>query len=970
MAKESKSQIFHRINPNGVKHGASPVATVEGAVASIDSVCEAAKKQIIAAVVAHAQAHPDNPWSGAQLVNLERTIKALYASWGQDIKGTFKKSLPKVMQEFVDKAKAEMKTAGREQHILGKPDTQRVQWHLNSSFDQVAMRTDKMAFDHIAQLRRISAEVIRTASLTGQTRKEVSSQLLNRAITEIPGFKFIDNAGRHWKDKSYFEMLARTELMNAGRASYDDTCAKNGFDVVQLTFSGHSCKACTRWEGRLFSLTGATPGLPTKDDLLDAGVFHPNCTHSYTAVSDYDRETMFDEKGNPLSAEEAEERREKATQDDIDWLENFDRKHQADKKAAAENGGQDAEAQAQAKAEAEAKAKAEEAARAKVEAEARAKEEAAAKAAAEARAKEEAEAKARAEEAAKQAAQASEAARKAEEQAKKAEEAARKAAEEAARLEKERVAKEEAEHQQESSSQDVKTASEQRLEQIPGVEKVDFDGWKDEDGIKTVTDQMERLADEYNGQPPFSRFTVQEIIDDRTGTVSDKIGGVTINGDNSPNGIKGQVSLNIRVLERIPELRAKLDTDADGRYIGLGCFMLKGREAECLATHEFGHRILGEFYRRGDLQKVANYIEMVFKQHTKGFGVGADAIDVRSEVSKYAASSWQEFWSECFSIYKCGDKSRLPRDIQYMVSNVLVTIRKENPIEISKLDDAIKIFRKEYKAIRNQHADISRFGESRVIVDTEGRVIEHNEIPRIDGPLPDDKREKAEDHPEKIHDDKSDASEDVKKEQREKCLRDIEKLQPGLAEEAQRVYDMMNATEKDVIHAYTMRDLYSINSKMLWMYLANDKHPEQTHQLSSFLDERDRRETERRLRVLEQLPKFSGTVYRGMGFETDEKVNQFTKKWRRGLSPLTGFISTTYVKGNEGLYIDKAIKKVILIVHDTSKGSYIGHLSSTPADEEVLFSCNQKFRLMTKDELGREPIETKDGITYINIKER
>ena len=67
-----------------------------------------------------------------------------------------------------------MKTARKVQHIIGKPDTQRVQWHLNSSFDQVAIRTDKMAFDHIAQLRRISAEVIRTASLTGQTRKEVS----------------------------------------------------------------------------------------------------------------------------------------------------------------------------------------------------------------------------------------------------------------------------------------------------------------------------------------------------------------------------------------------------------------------------------------------------------------------------------------------------------------------------------------------------------------------------------------------------------------------------------------------------------------------------------------------------------------------------------------------------------------------------------------------------------------------------
>lgn len=324
----NKVATFHKINPHGVKHGASPVATVEGAVASIDSVCEAAKKQIIAAVAAHAEKHPDNPWSGAQLVELERTVKALYAAWGKDIKGTFKKSLPEVMQEAMDKAKAEMKTAGKEQHILGKPDVQRVQWHLNSSFDQVAMRTDKMAFDHIAQLRRISAEVIRTASLTGQTRREVSRQLLNRAITEIPGFQFIDRAGHRWKDKSYFEMLARTELMNAGRASYDDTCAKNGFDVMKLSYGGdNTCKACTKWEGHLFSLTGATPGLPTKDDLIADGVFHPNCTHDYTAVSDFDRETMFDERGNPLTREEAEKRREKAMQDDLEWLEKYDKEH-------------------------------------------------------------------------------------------------------------------------------------------------------------------------------------------------------------------------------------------------------------------------------------------------------------------------------------------------------------------------------------------------------------------------------------------------------------------------------------------------------------------------------------------------------------------------------------------------------------------------------------------------------------------
>lgn len=39
------------------------------------------------------------------------------------------------------------------------------------------------------------------------------------------------------------------------------------------------------------------------------------------------------------------------------------------------------------------------------------------------------------------------------------------------------------------------------------------------------------------------------------------------------------------------------------------------------------------------------------------------------------------------------------------------------------------------------------------------------------------------------------------------------------------------------------------------------------------------------------------------------------------------------------------------------------------ADEEILYGCNQKFRLMSKEELGSDPIVVKDGILYINIKE-
>lgn len=273
------------------------IAEVEGCVRTIDEICEMARDAIMAAVQRHYQKNPNSPWSGVALADLERTLKALYKSWGIDIKDEFRKSLPEVMQGFYESAKEACSKDGKRRAIIGKPDEKRIKYFLDSTYKQVAMRTDKMEFDHIRQLRRISADVLRETSMTGATRREVSRKMLDRA-TQIPGFQFIDVAGKKWSNKSYFEMLARTELMNAGRASYDETCAEDGYDVMLLTISGDSCEHCRKWEGRCFSLTGATKGLPTKADLEAEGVFHPNCTHSYSAVPDYIWRTQYNPDGS------------------------------------------------------------------------------------------------------------------------------------------------------------------------------------------------------------------------------------------------------------------------------------------------------------------------------------------------------------------------------------------------------------------------------------------------------------------------------------------------------------------------------------------------------------------------------------------------------------------------------------------------------------------------------------------------
>jgi hypothetical protein len=108
----------------------------------------------------------------------------------------------------------------------------------------------------------------------------------------------VDKAGRKWDSKSYFDMLGRTVLMNASRASYMDACAAEGDDVVRVTVSGNPCPACASYENTLLSISGATPGLVTVDEAIADGLMHPNCTHSLVAVPPA-MMVKYDENGRP-----------------------------------------------------------------------------------------------------------------------------------------------------------------------------------------------------------------------------------------------------------------------------------------------------------------------------------------------------------------------------------------------------------------------------------------------------------------------------------------------------------------------------------------------------------------------------------------------------------------------------------------------------------------------------------------------
>ena len=249
--------------------------------ANMQKIYNKARKDILDEISRHALAHSD-PYTGKYLVKLTESLRNTYGRLEEALMSEMKEAVPYVAQSYYFQAIQELDVPNAFD-ALGNIDKKRIEYFIKDSFAHIAGRTTKLRDIEIKNLRDISQEVFRKTALTGATRAQVSRELLGQALSK-PNFRFIDNAGHTWNNKNYFDMLGRTVLMNASRSNYIDACVDKGNDVVRVTVSGHPCPACAVFENRLLSITGATSGLMTVDEARNMGLFHPNCTHSLTAV--------------------------------------------------------------------------------------------------------------------------------------------------------------------------------------------------------------------------------------------------------------------------------------------------------------------------------------------------------------------------------------------------------------------------------------------------------------------------------------------------------------------------------------------------------------------------------------------------------------------------------------------------------------------------------------------------------------
>ncbi len=124
---------------------------------------------------------------------------------------------------------------------------------------------------------------IKESSGLGLSSKEVVEKFLNTKS----GVQFVslrDTKGRTWKPENYSLMYARTRSSEMENEILHDEMAAYGIDVVRISSHNTQTPLCQKFEGRVFSLTGKTAGLPI---LTMRTPFHPNCLHREIPMKDF-----------------------------------------------------------------------------------------------------------------------------------------------------------------------------------------------------------------------------------------------------------------------------------------------------------------------------------------------------------------------------------------------------------------------------------------------------------------------------------------------------------------------------------------------------------------------------------------------------------------------------------------------------------------------------------------------------------
>lgn len=166
---------------------------------------------------------------------------------------------------------------------------------VTDTFEDVLALTNRTDKKIKQTIRDISGEVMRMNAMNqiglDTTRKEVMEKLMKKGLSKkiTKDFKGVtDSANRKWELDKYVKMLVKTKMQQAYSEGVRSESIERGSDLAMV--SSHGAKdACKHFEGMVISMTGATKGLLTYDELKRSNkIFHPNCEHTITPLRSLD----------------------------------------------------------------------------------------------------------------------------------------------------------------------------------------------------------------------------------------------------------------------------------------------------------------------------------------------------------------------------------------------------------------------------------------------------------------------------------------------------------------------------------------------------------------------------------------------------------------------------------------------------------------------------------------------------------
>lgn len=166
---------------------------------------------------------------------------------------------------------------------------------VTDTFEDVLALTTRTNKKIIQTVRDVSGEVMRMNAMNqigyDTTRKEIMEKLIKQGFSKkiTKDFKGVtDSAGRRWELKKYVNMLVKTKIQQAYSEGVRAESIERGTDLAMISSHGAE-DACSHFEGMVISMTGATKGLYTYDELRRSNkIFHPHCKHTITPLRSID----------------------------------------------------------------------------------------------------------------------------------------------------------------------------------------------------------------------------------------------------------------------------------------------------------------------------------------------------------------------------------------------------------------------------------------------------------------------------------------------------------------------------------------------------------------------------------------------------------------------------------------------------------------------------------------------------------